>query len=182
MSESFDFYKELLFPVLQGVGPETITIGDTTSGYRYLHYVHNYASSPVFDDVNCVADIYGFFNLSGPIQVPIAGNERYFVVGCFQTPDDFHFVNQNVATYPSGYPEECPRTFTPSTAPTTAHTSFTTESTTMTSYLSDFTTVSIQRYPFIVISTLFLLYCRVTKKQTLDCLFHGMYKLILIFT
>ena len=83
-------------------------------------------------------------NLSGPIQVPIAGNEIYFVVGCFQTPDDFHFVNQNVATYPSGYPEECPRALTPSTTPTTAHTSFTTESTTMTSYVSDFTTVSIQ--------------------------------------
>ena len=94
----------------KGFGPETITIGDVTSGYKYLYFVTNYDETPLFDDgVNCVATVYGPNN-AGSVQVPIVGTEKYFLVGCFETFDNFQFItqNNNVPDEPSVYPAECP--------------------------------------------------------------------------
>ena len=91
----------------KGFGPETITIGDVTSGYKYLYFVTNYDETPLFDDgVNCVATVYGPNN-AGSVQVPIVGTEKYFLVGCFETFSNFQFITQN-NNVPSAYPAECP--------------------------------------------------------------------------
>ena len=96
--------------LFQGYGPETITIGDVTSGYKYLYFVTNYSETPLFDDgVNCVATVYGPNN-AGSVQVPVVGTEKYFLIGCFETFDNFQFItqNNNVPDEPSAYPTECP--------------------------------------------------------------------------
>ena len=89
----------------KGYGPEMITID--TYGYKFLHYVGNYAVTPSFDDVNCTASIYGFGN-SDPIQISIKGSERFYIVGCFRSANDIIFIDSNVSTEPSKYPSECP--------------------------------------------------------------------------
>ena len=74
----------------------------------YLFYIHDYAKMHPFDEVNCVANIYGFYGNEGPIQDPIIGNEKFFIVGCFKTPDEFVFIDENVSEEPALYPRNCP--------------------------------------------------------------------------
>ena len=94
----------------QGYGPETITVGQPSSrsDFKYLFYIHDYAKMHPFDEVNCVANIYGFYGNEGPIQDPLIGNEKFFIVGCFKTPDEFVFIDENVSEEPALYPRNCP--------------------------------------------------------------------------
>ena len=55
--------------------------------------------------------MYGFGD-SGPIEVPVTGTKRYYIVGCFQSTNDFHFIDKNVSDHPSAYPDECLSYFT----------------------------------------------------------------------
>ena len=98
-----------------------------------MHFVHNYRRTPKFDDVNCIAESYGFLNTSSPIQVQISGDEDYYILSCFRNADDIHFIHENVASRPTGNLIGCPTSFTTTTISTSLQTETTTFDQTITS-------------------------------------------------
>ena len=66
----------------------------------------NYAVTPQFNDFNVDVSIFGFQSRS-PIQVPISGKRKYFIVGCFEDANEFHILNQNVLYQPYSFPTNC---------------------------------------------------------------------------
>ena len=103
-------FKSQAFVEFQSYGPETVSAGDFTTGYKYLFYITNYATTPVWDDgVNCIGTVYAPNN-GGSVPVPVTGTEKFFLIGCFTTFEDFTFITSgnNVGTAPTTYPAECP--------------------------------------------------------------------------
>ena len=97
-------------PLLQKQLQSGILLLDSTIYTLWIIGVENLT----FDDINCVAQLYGFNGLENPFKVPLFGAGRVFVIGCFTNADDFHLISKNEqGTYtqwnwPSEYPSECP--------------------------------------------------------------------------